>query len=396
MTQGAGRPRRAVLALVPGRRDLRAPRAGVSGQQRGRRGRPRGARAAPRSHPGPRRDRRVAPAVLSLAAPGRRLRHLRVQGDPSRVRDDARLPHAAEGGAPARPEGDHRGGDEPHLGRAPVVPARPHGQAEHLATQLLRVGGHARGLRRRPGDLRRLRVVELGVGSDGRPVLLAPLLLPPAGPELRRAAGPGGDVRRRGLLARARGGRAAAGRRALPVRARGHELREPAGDPRVPLRPAPAHRCDVRGSDAPRGSEPVARGRRRLLRQGRPMPDGVPLPADAADVHGEPDGGPVPADRHPEPDAADPRERPVGDVPPQPRRAHARDGHRRGARLHVPRLRRRPAGPDQPRDPAAPRSAARQRPAPDRADERAAVLAARDAGHLLRRRDRHGRQHLPR
>ena len=34
--------------------------------------------------------------------------------------------------------------------------------------------------------------------------------------------------------------------------------------------------------------------------------------------------------------------------------------------------------------------------APDRADERAAVLAARHAGHLLRRRDRHGRQHLPR
>ena len=32
----------------------------------------------------------------------------------------------------------------------------------------------------------------------------------------------------------------------------------------------------------------------------------------------------------------------------------------------------------------------------DRADERAAVLAAGHAGHLLRRRDRHGRQHLPR
>ena len=32
----------------------------------------------------------------------------------------------------------------------------------------------------------------------------------------------------------------------------------------------------------------------------------------------------------------------------------------------------------------------------DRADERPAVLAARHAGHLLRRRDRHGRQHLPR
>ena len=38
----------------------------------------------------------------------------------------------------------------------------------------------------------------------------------------------------------------------------------------------------------------------------------------------------------------------------------------------------------------------RQRPPPHRADERPAVLAARHAGHLLRRRDRHGRQHLPR
>ena len=37
-----------------------------------------------------------------------------------------------------------------------------------------------------------------------------------------------------------------------------------------------------------------------------------------------------------------------------------------------------------------------QQPAPARAAERAAVLAARHAGHLLRRRDRHGRQHLPR
>ena len=39
---------------------------------------------------------------------------------------------------------------------------------------------------------------------------------------------------------------------------------------------------------------------------------------------------------------ADPRRLPVGAVPAQPRRADAGDGHRRGARLHVPRLRARP------------------------------------------------------
>jgi maltose alpha-D-glucosyltransferase / alpha-amylase len=38
-------------------------------------------------------------------------------------------------------------------------------------------------------------------------------------------------------------------------------------------------------------------------------------------------------------DPGDPRRLPVGAVPAQPRRAHARDGHRRGARLHVPRVR---------------------------------------------------------
>ena len=55
-----------------------------------------------------------------------------------------------------------------------------------------------------------------------------------------------------------------------------------------------------------------------------------------------------------------------------------------------------PRGAHQPRHPPPPRAAARQRPPQDRADERAAVLAAGHARHLLRRRDRDGRQHLPR
>ena len=52
------------------------------------------------------------------------------------------------------------------------------------------------------------------------------------------------------------------------------------------------------------------------------------------------------------------------------------------------------ADADQSRHPPAPGAAARQRPAQDRADERAAAVDARHAGDLLRRRDRHGRQHL--
>ena len=75
----------------------------------------------------------------------------------------------------------------------------------------------------------------------------------------------------------------------------------------------------------------------RVLRQRRRVPHGLPLPADAAPVHGSADGGPVPDHRHPAPDAGDPGQDAVGGVPAQPRRADARDGDRRRARRHVPR-----------------------------------------------------------
>ena len=92
----------------------------------------------------------------------------------------------------------------------------------------------------------------------------------------------------------------------------------------------------------------------------------------------------------------DPEELPVGAVPPQPRRADARDGHGRGARLHVLGVRQGPADEDQRRHPPPAGAAARGRPRRDRADARRALLAARLARPLLRRRDRHGRQRLPR
>ena len=62
----------------------------------------------------------------------------------------------------------------------------------------------------------------------------------------------------------------------------------------------------------------------------------------------------------------------------------------------VEHLCRRPPRPHQPRHPPPPGAAAGERPAPDRADERLAAVDAGHARHLLRRRDRHGRQHLPR
>ena len=87
---------------------------------------------------------------------------------------------------------------------------------------------------------------------------------------------------------------------------------------------------------------------------------------------------------------------PVGPVPPQPRRAHAADGHRGRARLHVRRVREGPPGPAQRGHLAPARAAHRQRPAGRRAVPRAAVHPAGQPDPLLRRRDPDGRQHLPR
>ena len=140
-------------------------------------------------------------------------------------------------------------------------------------------------------------------------------------------------------------------------------------------------------------SQPVAGGHQGVFRRRRRMPHGVPLPADAAHVHGAGARGPLPDHRHHAPDAADPRHLPVGDLPAQSRRADARDGDRFGARLSLADLRHRPPRAHQSRHPPPARAAARARPPPHRADELPAALDARHAGDLLRRRDRHGRQH---
>ena len=64
---------------------------------------------------------------------------------------------------------------------------------------------------------------------------------------------------------------------------------------------------------------------------------------------------------------------PVGHLPAQPRRADPRDGHRRGARLHVRRVRQGPADEAQHRHRPPPGAAGRQRPAGGRAAPRPAV-----------------------
>ena len=101
-----------------------------------------------------------------------------------------------------------------------------------------------------------------------------------------------------------------------------------------------------------------------------------------------PDGG------DPRPDAPDPGALPVGPVPQKPRRADARDGHGRGAGLHVRGVRAGSPDEAQPGHPPQAGAAPRRRAGRDRADARDPVLASGLAGAVLRGRDRDGRQRL--
>ena len=209
--------------------------------------------------------------------------------------------------------------------------------------------------------------------------------------------GPQGDLRRARLLAPAWESTACGSTR-CPISTSAREPTARTCRRRTPSCGSCAGGVDDKypGPDAARRGQPVAGGRGRLFRRRRRVPHGVPLSGDAAAVHGAPDGGSLPDHRHPAADAGDSRDVPVGHVPPEPRRAHARDGDRRGAGLHVPGVRQRSAGADQPGHPPAARAADGQQPPAHRADERAALLAAGHADRVLRRRDRDGRQHLSR
>ena len=154
--------------------------------------------------------------------------------DPSRLRHRRRLPRLRRGRPPARHPRDRRPRHEPHLDRPPVVP----GGALEPATARSATGTSGRTpprATRTRGSSSSTPRRRTGPGTTRRgAVLLAPLLLPPARPQLRQPRGPGGDARRAALLARPRARRLPPRRRALPVRARRHELREPARDARLP------------------------------------------------------------------------------------------------------------------------------------------------------------------
>ena len=132
--------------------------------------------------------------------------------------------------------------------------------------------------------------VQLDLRPGPQAVLLAPLLHPPAGSQLREPEGAGGDHLRPALLAGPGHRRLPPRRRALPVPAGGHQLRKPSCDPRVPQagtqgdrRAAiPTRSCSRRPTSGPRTSSTTSAttGRRRRV------PHGVPLPRDATHLHG--------------------------------------------------------------------------------------------------------------
>ena len=169
-----------------------------------------------------------------------------------------------------------------------------------------------------------------------RPYLLAPLLLAPAGSQFRQSARARGDARRDALLARHRRRRPAARRRPLSGRARRHQHTKTCPRPtRSSSRCAPAVDAGYPDRMLLAEANQWPEDARGLFRRRRRMPHGVPLPADAAHVHGDRAGGPLPDHRHHAADAGYPGQLPMGDLPAQPRRADARDGHRPGARLSV-------------------------------------------------------------
>ena len=266
------------------------------------------------------RGLRVDPALLPLARARRRLRHLRLHGHRPALRDDGGLPRAGPPGPPARDPHHHRHGHQPHLGRPPLVPGLPLGPRGPLRG-LLRVGRRRLRLRRRPHHLRGHRGVQLGLRRRARPVLLAPLLLPPARPQLPQPGGHRGDPRRHPLLGAHRGGRLPPRRHPLPDRVGGHQLREPGRHPRDHRRdPSDARPGVPRDHHAGRG-QPVARGRRGVLRHrgGARVHHVLPLPGHAAHLlrtaAGLGLGHPLGAGEDPR----HPRPRAVGDLPAQPR-----------------------------------------------------------------------------
>ena len=249
----------------------------------------------------------LALAVLSVAAEGRRLRHRRLHEHPPALRQRSRTSrpfwkrptNAASGSSPSWCSTTRR--TSIPGSSAPACRRRQPG------TRLLRLERHPREVPGRPGHLQGLRAVELELGSGRQGLLLASLLLAPARPELRQPGRVGSDPAGRRLLVRDGRRRDAARRRALPVRARGDRLREPARDACSSSRPSartstPGFPDRMLLAEANQWPEDAVA----YFGQGDECHMAFHFPLDAAPVHGAASGRPLPDPRHHGPDAGHP------------------------------------------------------------------------------------------
>ncbi len=260
----------------------------------------------------------MAAAVLSFAAARRRLRHLGLQEHQSVLWADGRFQGLHPRGAPARYPRNHRADHQSYLGPASLVPARASRETRLAATRLLPMERYRPKVPGNPHHLCRRREIQLGMGPGGAGLLLASFLCSPARSELRQSAGVQSRCRRDAVLARSRGRRHAPRRRAISDRAGGHDQREPARDPRAIAATAPRARHALRPSPAARRGQSMAGGCAAVFRRRRRMPHGIPLPADAAHLHGGSDRRPSPYCGHHAADAGYSGDMPVGGVPAQP------------------------------------------------------------------------------
>ena len=176
------------------------------------------------------------------------------------------------------------------------------------------------------------REVELDLGPRRQGLLLAPLLLPSARPQLRQSRG----ARRDAQGASASGSTAGSTDSAWTPSPISSSARAPRCE-NLPETHAffkelrAAIDKDYSGRILLAEANQVPGGGAALFRRGRRVPHGLPLSPDAAHLHRDPQGGPQAHRRRPARDPADPGLLPMGAVPAQPRRADPRDGHRRGA-----------------------------------------------------------------
>ena len=225
--------RSARSALVQGRRHLRGARARLLRQQRRRHRRFSRAHEQARLHPGSRRQRDLAAAVLSLAAAsddGYDIADYRNIHPQYGTRADFRtfVDEAHRRGLRIITELviNHTSDQHPWFQAARRAPA---GSRE---AKFLRLERYAGALRRHAHHLHRHRDLQLDLGQRRQGLLLAPLLQSPARSELRQPARRARREPHHALLARPGRRRAAPRCDSLSHRARRHEQRESARDAR--------------------------------------------------------------------------------------------------------------------------------------------------------------------